>query len=186
MNIKFSRKKVSQIQYELTRSFFLCLNKTLTLNFVLYCLDKIGYYYGIMKCCAYFPTNKCLTIDKSVQIKYRKNISIGKNVRIGPGSTLGGLEKICIGDDVVISKNVLIETAGLNYTMFPYIHCGKPIVIGSRVWIGAGAMILGGVTINDDSVIGAGAIITKNVPSNVIVVNENKLKFINKTTKVEI
>ena len=45
-----------------------------------------------------------------------------------------------------------------------------PIVVGNNVWIGAGSIILGGVTIGDNTVIGAGSVVTKNIPANVIAV----------------
>ena len=47
---------------------------------------------------------------------------------------------------------------------------GKPVIIGSNVWIGGGAIINPGVTIGDNAVIGSGSVVTKNVPSNVVVV----------------
>ena len=59
----------------------------------------------------------------------------------------------------------------LNHDMNPYkradIH-PKPIHIGKRVWIGSGAIVLPGVTIGDNSVIGAGSVVTKDIPDNVL------------------
>jgi acetyltransferase-like isoleucine patch superfamily enzyme len=46
---------------------------------------------------------------------------------------------------------------------------GKPIVIGRNVWIAAGAIVVGGVTIGEDSVVAAGSVVTKDVPPNVLV-----------------
>lgn len=136
----------------------------------------------MLKACFYFPNNKTLFLNHDVDVKFPQNICMGQNVRIGPRCTLGGFAPISIGDDVVISKDVLIETAGLNYHVFPYHHVGKPIIIGNRVWIGAGAVILGGVSIGDDAVIGAGTLVTKDIPANVIAISENKLKFIDKSS----
>jgi len=110
----------------------------------------------------------------SVEIKYGENITIGDYTRIGSNSTLGAMETIHIGSHVVISKEVFIETAGLDFKShtFPYKHKGKKIVIHDNVWIGARAMILGGVEIGKNSVIGAGVVVSKSVPENSVVVGQ--------------
>lgn len=110
----------------------------------------------------------------SVEIKYGDNIVIGKNTRIGPGSTLGAMETIYIGSNVVISKDVFIETAGLDFKnhSIPYNHKAKKIIINDNVWIGARAIILGGVEIGENSIIGAGTVISKSIPKNSIVVGQ--------------
>ncbi|PKB42614.1 maltose O-acetyltransferase [Cellulophaga sp. RHA19] len=110
----------------------------------------------------------------SVEIKYGQNISIGNNTRIGPNSTLGALGNIKIGSNVVVSKGVIIETAGLDFksNSIPYKHKGKEITIGDNVWIGARAIILGGVHIGKDSIIGAGVVVSKTVPPNHILVGQ--------------
>jgi len=108
----------------------------------------------------------------SVEIKYPNNIKIGNRTVIGPKSTLGGYGGITIGNNVVVSKGVLIESAGLDFRNkeVPYIHKAKLITIEDEVWIGANAMILGGVTIGKGSIIGAGAVVSKSIPTNSIVV----------------
>ena len=85
----------------------------------------------------------------SVEIKYPEKILIGDNTKIGPKSTLGAYASITIGSNVVVSKSVLIETAGLNFKdqEIPYKHKGNAIIIEDNVWIGANSIILGGVTI---------------------------------------
>lgn len=101
---------------------------------------------------------------------YGKNITIGKNVWIQQGCTFfdrGGIE---IGDDTFIAPKVNLIT--LNHVVNPYgrsTTIAKPIKIGKRVWIGIAATILPGVTIGDNSIVGAGAVVTKDVPANVIV-----------------
>jgi len=108
----------------------------------------------------------------SVEIKYGNNICIGDYTRIGPKATLGAMESITIGSNVVISKEVFIETAGLDFKeqTIPYKHKARAITINDNVWIGARAIILGGVVIGENSIIGAGAIVTKSVPKNSIVI----------------
>ena len=99
-----------------------------------------------------------------------KNISLGKRVFINSGCCFqdqGGIE---IGDDVLIGQQVVIAT--LNHDLNPEKRGSmipKHVKIGNRVWIGAHATILAGVTIGDNSVVAAGAVVTKDVPENSVV-----------------
>ncbi|SDG75225.1 acyltransferase [Winogradskyella thalassocola] len=107
----------------------------------------------------------------SVEIKFGENISIGDGVAIGPNSCLGAKSKIIIGNNVRLSRGVMVETAALDLTLEPpYEHYSKPIVIEDGVWVAANALILAGVTIHKNALIGAGAVITKDVPANAIIV----------------
>ena len=99
-----------------------------------------------------------------------KNIKVGKNVFINSCCKFqdqGGIE---IGDGVLIGHNVTLAT--LNHDERPNFRQNiypKPIKIGNNVWIGSNATILQGVTIEDGAIIGANALVTKNVPKNTIV-----------------
>ena len=101
---------------------------------------------------------------------YGKNIKIGKNVWVQQGCTFfdrGGIE---IGNDVFIAPKVNLIT--LNHEINPYERStttANPIKIGDRVWIGIAATVLPGVTIGDNSIVAAGAVVTKDVPPNTIV-----------------
>lgn len=107
----------------------------------------------------------------TTEIKYPDNIQLGHNVAIGPNCTLGAMSAIRIGNFVRISKGAVIETAGLDLSSgLPYKHRAKPIVIEDGAWIGSNAIVLGGVTIGANTIIGAGAVVTKDVPPNAIVV----------------
>ena len=75
-----------------------------------------------------------------------------------------------MGDRVRISHGAFIETGSLDLAGdVPYEHVGKPIKIGRGVWIGANAIVLGGVTIGEQAVIAAGALVIKDVPANAVV-----------------
>ncbi len=80
---------------------------------------------------------------------------------------------VFIGDDVMIAPNVVIATGThpicpeLRARVYQY---NLPVRIGNRVWIGAGSIILPGVTIGDNSVVGAGSVVTKDIPSGVVAV----------------
>jgi maltose O-acetyltransferase len=117
----------------------------------------------------------------STQIKYPENISVGSDTRIGPNCTLGAKGSITIGANVVISKQVVIESAGLDLKAGPPYnsHLSNAIEIEDNVWIGTQAIILGGVRIGKNAIIGAGTVIVKDVPAGSIVVGSPN-RFINK------
>jgi Acetyltransferase (isoleucine patch superfamily) len=98
-------------------------------------------------------------------------ISIGKNVFINQNCTFYDLGGLDIGDDVMIGPNVSIITTGhpLEPSQRRAITIGKPIVIERNVWIAAGAIIIGGVTIGENSVVAAGSVVTKDIPKNTLV-----------------
>lgn len=118
-----------------------------------------------------FPHARNLSMSLSTDFKYLENISIGDHVMIGPDSIIGAHSRVVLEDYVRISKGVMIETASLDLSQpVPYPHVSKPITLKRGVWVGAGATILGGVTIGEYAVIGAGAVIAKDVPPHAIVV----------------
>lgn len=107
----------------------------------------------------------------NVDLKYPQNIKLGSKVIIGTNASIGAHSTVTIDSNVRISRDVIIETAGLDFKTKapPYLHISKPIHIEEGVWIGARAMILGGVTIGKNSIVAAGAIVTKSFPNNSIV-----------------
>ncbi|WP_020614860.1 sugar O-acetyltransferase [Paenibacillus daejeonensis] len=99
-----------------------------------------------------------------------KNIRIGKQVFINSGCRFQDQGGIIIGDEALIGHNVVLAT--LNHDMDPRKRSTTipaPIVIGKKVWIGANATVLPGVTIGDHAVIAAGAVVTKDVPADTVV-----------------
>jgi acetyltransferase-like isoleucine patch superfamily enzyme len=100
-------------------------------------------------------------------------LTIGSNFFIGTHCYINGAAGITLGDRVTIAHGAkLFSDSGPNTS--PYLQQHYPITaaaitIGSDVWIGAGAMILPGVTIGDKCVIGAGSIVKDDVPSNSVV-----------------
>ncbi|ELW9450756.1 sugar O-acetyltransferase [Burkholderia cenocepacia] len=95
-------------------------------------------------------------------------MKLGRNVFVNQNCTfydLGGLE---IGDDVMIGPNVSLITS--SHPVEPSRRrdgvIAKPIVIERNVWIGAGATIIGGVTIGENAVVAAAAVVTRDVPPN--------------------
>lgn len=105
------------------------------------------------------------------ELKFPENITLGNRVVIGTEVSIGAHSPVSLGDNVRVSRGVIIETAGLDFSTKepPYRHISKPIVIEKGAWIGARALILGGVTIGEYAVIAAGAIVTKNVQPRAVV-----------------
>jgi acetyltransferase-like isoleucine patch superfamily enzyme len=97
-----------------------------------------------------------------------EDIRVGRNVFINQNCTMYDLGGIDIGDDVMIGPNVSIVTSGhpIEPSRRRDFVTAKPIVIGRNVWIAAGVTIIGGVTIGENSVVAAGAVVTRDVPPN--------------------
>lgn len=99
-----------------------------------------------------------------------KNITVGKNVFINSGCRFQDQGGISIGDGTLIGHNVVLAT--LNHGIAPderHDLFPAPIHIGKNVWIGANAAVLPGVTIGDNAVIAAGAVVTKDVSACTVV-----------------
>jgi len=136
---------------------------------------------GYRKFCRSLATSPFLTGRIRVIILRQSGIRIGKNVIINEGITIiskiGWEEHIEIGNRVAISSNVcLVATSNppdsklRDYSSnFPNVDVVGDIIIGDDVWIGTAAIILPNVTIGACSVVGAGAVVTKDVPPYCIV-----------------
>lgn len=117
----------------------------------------------------YFPAKRTL-MDYSTIIKHPERIQMGMDVWLGSNVTLGAYSGLALADRVRISHGAFIETGGLDLASpLPHTHTGKPTSIGRGVWVGANAIILDGVTIGEQAVVAAGAVVTRDVPANAIV-----------------
>ena len=113
-------------------------------------------------------------------------IVMGDNTRLGKGSIIRSVEKVVVGsytaiaDNVVISDNgnhpidpdfrrrMKLDTLGGDMRLWKH-SAHAPVIIGENVWVGEHSRIQRGVTIGDNAIIAAGAIVTKDVPANSIV-----------------
>lgn len=98
-----------------------------------------------------------------------KNIHIGNNFTANFNLTILDIKEVYIGDNVMIGPNTTITTVG--HPLSPkdrraHLAQGSEIRIGNDVWLGANVTILPGVTIGDNVVVGAGAVVTKDIPPN--------------------
>jgi acetyltransferase-like isoleucine patch superfamily enzyme len=99
------------------------------------------------------------------------HIRVGRDVFVNQNCTFYDLGGIDIGDAVMIGPNVSLITSG--HPIEPSRRrdgvVAKPIVIERNVWIAAGATIIGGVTVGENSVVAAGAVVTRDVPPDTLV-----------------
>lgn len=101
---------------------------------------------------------------------FGKNITIGKNVFINGCCHFQDQGGITLGDGCLIGHNVVFAT--LNHGFAPADRASlypAPIVLGKNVWVGSNSTLLQGIRIGDNAVIGAGSVVTKDVPANTIV-----------------
>ncbi len=102
-----------------------------------------------------------------------KHVHFGKNVYANYNITFVDDTHIYVGDSTMFGPNVVLATAGhpilpeLREQVYQY---NLPIHIGKNCWLGAGVIVLPGVTIGDNTVIGAGSVVTKDIPANVVAV----------------
>ena len=107
------------------------------------------------------------------------SIEIGKYCLITPGVRIMAAEKILIGDSCMIAHGAYISDADWHgiYDRAEPVGKTKPVILEDNVWIGDSAIICKGVRIGKNSIIGAGSVVTKDVPSNTIFAG-NPAKFV--------
>ena len=115
-------------------------------------------------------------VDPSTEIRlpfytdYGRNLHLGKNVFINAGVTFTDLGGIYIGDRVLIGPNVTIVSVNHRIDPSQRRHLDlKPVYIHDNAWLGANVTVTPGTVIGENSIVGAGAVVTKDVPANTIV-----------------
>lgn len=128
-----------------------------------------AYLYSIVNACGGG------LIGPSTQLRNPENIYLGKNTYINGGMIYASPNaNIVIGEDCLLSYEVHLRTDMHRYELMDIPinaqgHYERDIVIGDDVWIGYGAQVMAGVTIGSHSIVGAGAVVTKDVPEGVVV-----------------
>ena len=112
-------------------------------------------------------------IRPPLYVDYGKYISIGARTFINYNFTALDVAPISIGDDVQIGPNVQLLTPTHPLAPGPRrdkLEAARPITIGNNVWLGGGVVVLPGISIGANTVVGAGAVVTRDLPANVVAV----------------
>lgn len=115
--------------------------------------------------------------EPNIRVEYGFNVEFGDNFYMNYDCQLLDVAPIKIGDDVMFGPHVILATPthplvgeDRMHKQYPDgFHCleyALPITIGNKIWLSANVVVLGGVTIGDNVVIGAGSVVTKDIPSN--------------------
>lgn len=130
-------------------------------------------------------TGKAFVITAPFWCDYGYNIEIGENFYTNHNCVILDGAKVTFGDNVFIAPNCCFSTAGHPIDFLQRnegLEFAYPIKVGNNVWIGAGVIVLPGVTIGDNSIIGAGSVVNKDIPANVIAVG-NPCRVLREITK---
>jgi acetyltransferase-like isoleucine patch superfamily enzyme len=99
-----------------------------------------------------------------------EGIRIGRHVLISPGVRISSANGITIGDNCMFASSVYVTDSDWHgiYDRTSPLRQSEPVRIGDNVWIGDSAIVCKGVTIGDNSVVGAGSVVTGDIPANVV------------------
>lgn len=126
-------------------------------------------------------------IEPDFRCEFGKNIVIGNNVYINFGCIILDCAEVTIGDNVLLGPNIGIYAANHSLDAEERINggcCGKPVHVGNNVWLGGDVKILPGVSVGDNTIIGTGSIVTKDIPAGVIAVG-NPCRVIRAVTEAD-
>lgn len=117
-------------------------------------------------------TGESIYINPPLYVDYGRHVEIGNNFYANMDCIFLDVNRIIIGDNVMVGPRVSFFTAGHPTDAAvrnKELEFGLPIVVEDNVWIGGNSTVLPGVTIGKNSIVAAGAVVTKDVPSNTIV-----------------
>lgn len=109
-----------------------------------------------------------VVIHPGVNIKYPWKLIIGDHCWIGQRAWLDNIDRLTLGSNVVISQGAMIIQGSHNYKRVDYPTMSGPVVLEDGSWVGAGAMVMMGVTLKSHSVLSAGSVATKDLEAYVI------------------
>jgi len=165
---------VVDMKFEGVKNDFFRIGKNSMIDFPWNCLEGLSN----VSIGDNFRANKGLFLGAYGSRRDEAQIVIGNNVTINYDSQITAINRIVIGDDVLTGSRILIsdhshgEIAAKALAEPPLgrpLFSKGPVIIGDRVWIGSGVAIMPGVSIGEDSIIGANSVVTKSFPPRSVV-----------------
>ena len=153
-----------EFYYRLKESFYFYLANHLFMKFPSY---KLRHWWLRKFCGLKIGTDTSIHMGCFIT---GSHIEIGNNTVINRQTYLDGRVSLKIGNNVNITHQSLIQTLTHDPQSADFICLAKPVIIEDNVWIGARAIIIPGVTLGEGSVIGAGSVVTKDIPPYTIAV----------------
>lgn len=130
-----------------------------------------------------------LYVEPPFYCDYGLHVTIGENVFMNFNCTILDVAPVTIGNRVMMANNVQLLTAthplDVQRRVYDLVEYGLPITIGDNVWLGGSVIVLPGVTVGKNSIVGAGSVVTKDVPDNVIVAS-NPARIVRELTAEEV
>lgn len=136
-------------------------------------------------CQLFKSVGKNVWIEPDFKCEFGKNITIEDDVYINFGCVILDCAEVTIGSHTLLGPNIGLYPVNHSIDAQERINggcVGKPIHIGKNVWLGGDVKVLAGVSIGDNTIIGTGSIVTKDIPSNVIAVG-NPCRIIREITE---
>lgn len=157
---------------KIVRVFFEEMWSTLQWLF-LFVPGRCGHYLrGFVLSSFFKKSGKMITIKENVEIYHPHKLILGNRSGFGRNNVIDAVGEISIGDNVRFGPNVMVATmahAKHGEVIGQAAKSVKKVTIGNDVWVGNGVTILPGVTIGDRVIIAAGAVVTKQFPSDVLI-----------------
>lgn len=125
--------------------------------------------YYIRQVYGYIYFGKRVYVHGRFRVRNRKNLFLGDRCSINHEVYILAYNKIVIGDDVTLSARCMLVDSGLDLDNPGRRHIKDTIELKRGSWIGAGAIILPGVTVGEFSVVGAGSVVSRDVPPYFVV-----------------
>ncbi|MEK7168855.1 MAG: acyltransferase [Patescibacteria group bacterium] len=150
-------------------------------------LGKYSYFFQSTNNSIKIGKNSRIGFGVRLEAGFKGKILIGNDVLIHDYSFIYAHSNLYIGDNSMISPNVFITDFNHKFPHIKYKHLLKSpkgyddrkVTIGSNVWIGANSIILPGVSIGNNAVVGAGSVVTKSIPENALAIG-NPARIIKK------
>ena len=116
------------------------------------------------------PVHESVAVFPPFHSEFGKNLVLGRDVFINAGCRFQDTGGITLGDGTLVGHGTTLTT--LDHALDPDRRADMvpaPVVVGRKVWLGAGVTVVPGVTIGDGAVVGAGAVVTRDVPADAVV-----------------